>query len=297
MTDARPMLGLNPLPWILDAHTGFHLDEPSLTAGFAAASSLGFRAVQADVPKGWTLERYVELRDAFGLASAPGYFSAQFESDLAPILETAKAHAAAQASLGLTEVFLAGGRAEPRRAVPAIGADADPVRFAVVLDHLAEVAGAIKAEGVTPALHPHVGTWIETEQETRAVLDRVSADVLAFGPDTGHLAWVGADLASVMADYRDRIVALHLKDVDRNAVCAATDARAVYAEATTVHHVWTEPGRGSVDFDAVFAALPASFRGWAVLEIDVPNIGDATASTAESARWLRSRPEFTGALR
>lgn len=297
MTDPRPALALNPLPWILDAHTGFHLDEPSLTAGFAAASSLGFTAVQADIPKGWSVARYVALRDAHGFDSAPGYFSAPFELELAPILEAAKAHAAGQAALGLTEVFIAGGIAAERRAVPAIGAHADAGRLDVVLDHLGEVAEAIRAEGLTPALHPHVGTWIETEQETRAALDRIPRDVLAFGPDTGHLAWVGADVAGVMADYRDRIVALHLKDVDVEAVRSATAAHAVYAEATTVHHVWTEPGRGSVDFDAVLAALPDGFRGWAVLEIDVPNIGDAAASTAESARWLRARAEFAGALR
>lgn len=297
MTDAHPTLALNPLPWILDAHTGFHLDEPSLIAGFTAAAALGFRAVQADIPKGWTVARYTALRDAHGLDSAPGYFSAPFETDVAPIVEAAKAHAAGQVALGLTEVFIAGGVAAERREVPAVGAAFDAHRFDVFVDHLAEVAAAIRAEGLTPALHPHVGTWIETEQETREALSRIPADVLAFGPDTGHLAWVGGDVAGVLADFRDRIVALHIKDVDADAVAAATAAHTGYAEATTVHHVWTEPGRGVVDFDAVFAGLPSGFSGWAVLEIDVPNIGDAMASTDESARWLRTRPEFAGALR
>ncbi|MEV0288785.1 hypothetical protein AB0H36_32090 [Kribbella sp. NPDC050820] len=57
-------------------------------------------------------------------------------------------------------------------------------------------AEAITSEGVTPALHPHVGSTIETEPEIRAVLDAVPASILSIGPDTGHLAWAGTSRTS-----------------------------------------------------------------------------------------------------
>ena len=40
------------------------------------------------------------------------------------------------------------------------------------------IGEAMRAEGVRPALHPHVGTWVETERECRAVLDAVEPDSL-----------------------------------------------------------------------------------------------------------------------
>ena len=54
--------------------------------------------------------------------------------------------------------------------------------------------------------------WVETEHELRAVLDGVGPDLLAFGPDTGHMSWAGMDVPAVLRDYADRIVGVHLKD-------------------------------------------------------------------------------------
>ncbi|MFI6681590.1 hypothetical protein [Kribbella sp. NPDC050470] len=65
-----------------------------------------------------------------------------------------------------------------------------------VVDGVGVAAEAITSEGVTPALHPHVGSTIETEPEIRAVLDAVPASILSFGPDTGHLAWAGTSRTS-----------------------------------------------------------------------------------------------------
>ena len=98
------------------------------------------------------------------------------------------------AELGVPTMFLAMGMAKDavRVARPAVGQDADQDRLERVRDLLAETAGIIRAEGITPAFHPHVGTWAETEEETRFILDTVDASVLGFGPDMGHLAWAGA---------------------------------------------------------------------------------------------------------
>ena len=124
--------------------------------------------------------------------------------------------------------------------------------------------------------------------------------MLAFGPDTGHLFWGGSDPAVLVADYADRVRAMHLKDVHQVAAKRAADQRDDYQAATNVEHVWTEPGRGDVDFDAVFAALPAAYDGWFVVEVDVPDLPTKEESTATSARWIaaaaraRRRPRAAG---
>jgi inosose dehydratase len=153
------------------------------------------------------------------------------------------------------------------------------------------VAGAIREQGLTPCFHPHVGSWIETEHEVRTMLDTIDASVLAFGPDTGHLFWGGSDPAQLVADYADRVGAMHLKDVHRVAATKAREQGDDYQGATVGEHVWTEPGRGDVDFRAVFDALPSSYDGWFVVEVDVPDLPSKEESTAASARWIAEQPE------
>ena len=147
-------------------------------------------------------------------------------------------------------------------------------------------AEAITAEGVTPALHPHVGSPIEIEPEIRAVLDAVPSSILSFGPDTGHLAWAGITPVELMKQYAERIAAVHVKDVHLDQAQAAKDAGTNYSEATVTNHtVWTEPGRGDVDLLAAIAALPETFDGWLIVEVDVPEAGTHVTSTQLSAQW------------
>ena len=123
---------------------------------------------------------------------APGYFSANFHTETSDdVVEAAKRHAAMQAELGNTEVFIAAKLTPERMEHPAIGFGGDEATLGRVIDGLGAAAVAITAEGVTPALHPHVGSTVETEPEVRAVLDAIPASDLSFGPDTGHLAWAG----------------------------------------------------------------------------------------------------------
>ena len=130
----------------------------------------------------------------------------------------------------------------------------------------------MRAEGVLAALHPHVGGWIEVEHEVRTVLDEVGADLLAFGPDTGHMSWAGMHVPAVLADYADRIVGVHLKDTFASGIAAARAEGLDYHEATRPGRIWAEPGTGQVNLDACVAAFPSAFAGDFMIEIDVPSM-------------------------
>ncbi|WP_427885529.1 sugar phosphate isomerase/epimerase family protein [Kribbella sp. GL6] len=280
MTNFR--VGLNPLPWVLTP-AGFDLSIPVLKQAFSEIATTPFRGIHADPPAGLDVSGYRALLTPHGLTPAPGYFSVDVNAG--DVTEAAKRHAAFQAELGNTEVFLATGLTAERIAHPAIGyGDPDLPK---VIDHVGAAAEAITAEGVTPTLHPHVGSPIETEPEIRAVLDAVPSSILAFGPDTGHLAWAGITPATLMTQYADRIAAVHLKDVHLDQARAAKDADANYFEATVTNHtVWTEPGRGDVDLLAAIATLPETFTGWLIVEVDVPEAETNLSSTQLSAQWI-----------
>jgi len=80
---------------------------------------------------------------------------------------------------------------------------------------------------------------------------------------------------------------MHLKDVHADQVRESKAAGASYHEATRGKFtVWTEPGRGDIDLPAALATLPASFNGWIVIEVDVPEAPTNLESTKLSASWI-----------
>ena len=241
-----------------------------------------------------TAAEYRQTLAAHGFQPAPGYFSADFADPEAAkgILEEARHAAHTHTELGLSHMFVASGIAKERWDRPAVGHLAQDDRLKRVSDGLVATAEAMRAEGVVAALHPHVATWIETQAEVCSVLDWTAGSALAFGPDTGHLFWAGADAAGLVKEYADRVACLHIKDVDAAAAAAAAEHEEDYRTATFERHVWTEPGRGDVDLDGVIAALPSGFDGWAVLEVDVPNLPDRVQSARAGLSYLRANPAF-----
>lgn len=81
-----------------------------------------------------------------------------------------------------------------------------------IINTLNEAAKAITDEGLTPVLHQHTSTCVETRDETYATLDAVDTRYLKFGPDVGQLTKGGADPVKVVKDYLPLVQHMHLKD-------------------------------------------------------------------------------------
>ena len=113
---------------------------------------------------------------------------------------------------------------------------------------------------------------------------------LAFGPDTGHLFWAGIDPAAIIADYADRVRAVHLKDVHRTPPNGPGRRGASYSTAVYAEHVWTEPGQGDVQLRRGARRPAADFDGWFVVEVDNPDRIAKEESAAVSARWVAPAP-------
>ena len=81
-----------------------------------------------------------------------------------------------------------------------------------IVDVLNEGAKAVVDLGLTPVLHQHTGTCIETREETYAVMQAVDTRYLKFGPDIGQLQKGGSDPVQVVKDFLPIIHHMHLKD-------------------------------------------------------------------------------------
>jgi inosose dehydratase len=160
------------------------------------------------------------------------------------------------------------------------------------LDRLTTLAGE---HGVRAALHPHVGTMIETGPEVQRVLADCSVSLCL---DTGHLLVGGTDPADVARQAPDRIAHTRLKDVDGRLARQVQSGRVAYAEAVRAG-LYRPLGQGDVDVAAIVDDLGADgYAGWYVLEQDTvltdEPVGAGPAAdvhtSAEHLRALLARP-------
>ena len=284
-------LAVNPISYWLTPGGGVDRSTANLGLAMQELSGIGYEYVKADVPSDMQADQYLDWLAGFGMKPAITLFSASF-SDPATHAETAekaRAFAAVQASLGMRYAMIStmDGLDSPRMKTPAVGFGHDEAVFAQVIAGIRLACEAMQSEGVTAALHSHIGGAIETEAEIRAVLDAIPADLLKFGPDTGHMAWAGVDVVKIIRDYADRLVAVHLKDIFLSkAEQVKLDGKS-YFELNQRGALWAEPGIGELDMAAIIAEFPASFEGDFMIEVDVPSYESRLESHQVSYNWAR----------
>lgn len=81
-----------------------------------------------------------------------------------------------------------------------------------IVETLNELAKRVEDHGLTPVLHQHTGTCVESRDETYAVLEAVDTNHLKFGPDVGQLTKGGQDAVKVVKDFLPIVQHMHLKD-------------------------------------------------------------------------------------
>jgi inosose dehydratase len=114
--------------------------------------------------------------------------------------------------------------------------------------------------GVSLGYHNHMGSLGERPEEVDQILQAADPRYAKLELDVAHYFQGGGDPAKAIVQYSDRLLFLHIKDVEPQPGNA--DVKRPYR--------FVELGRGKVDLPAVFDALhKVNFRGWAIVELDV----------------------------
>jgi inosose dehydratase len=135
---------------------------------------------------------------------------------------------------------------------------------------LNEVSQALTDIGITPAMHQHTGTCVETQEQTYAVMEAVDSRYVKFGPDIGQLQKGGVDPVKVVKDFLPLVQHLHLKDFNGGE-----------------HFIGYCPlGQGKVDIPAILDMLEGrKIAGMAMVELDggfkMPMTAGETARVAK----------------
>jgi len=311
MALTREHFSLNTLQWITvslgestgePGSVGWEFDRPSFLARqprvLAEVGEAGFPAVMLEVLPTQTLQAYARVIADSGLRVTPGYVHIGLPEEFGldhtgddearfRWFDGIRRRAEESLFMGLDRVFLAADMAPGRPRIDeaaAVGHAYDAARLDRVTDMIGAAAEVLRAEGVTPALHNHVGTWIETEAEYDHVLDAVPASLLTAGPDLGHLAWTGADVVAWVAAHADRISDLHVKDMDLGIAASARSTPTPYFDVMS-RRFFLEPGLGDVPIREALAELPEDFAGTVLVEVDKPSM-EPFASAKTSWAWI-----------
>ncbi|MGI8678006.1 MAG: TIM barrel protein [Jatrophihabitans sp.] len=135
----------------------------------------------------------------------------------------------------------------------------------VLFGNLDRLQGVVRAHGMTPTLHPHVGTAIEDRASVLRLLD--SSDILLC-LDTGHLVIGGMQPSELLDLAADRIAHVHLKDVNRIVAATVSAGDSSYIDAVRAG-LYTPLGDGDLDIAEIVDALEGvGYSGWYVLEQD-----------------------------
>lgn len=215
--------------------------ELPLLDRFAAARAAGFAACEMQFPYAEPKEALAARRAEAGLPLVlhnlpPGDWAAgergiaifperiaEFRDGVARAIDYAGA-------LGCRQINCLAGLAPP-------GAERARLR-ATLSENLAYAADALGEAGIRLLIEPindrdMPGFFLNRLTEAAAVIESVGSDNLFIQADLYHMAMMGEDLAESLATHRDRIAHVQI------------------ADAPGRH----EPGTGTIDFPAAFAAL------------------------------------------
>jgi inosose dehydratase len=167
----------------------------------------------------------------------------------------------------------------------------DAAEWKTLLDNLRRARSLAAEFGVTAALHPHVGTMVETADEVSKVLAESDTP---FCLDTGHLIIGGTDPVQFARDNAARISHVHLKDVDLSFAERVTSGAMSFHDGCR-DSLFVPLGRGDVDIPTIVQSLASvGYDGWYVLEQDTvlagePDPGQGPAlDSAECLAYLKS---------
>ena len=158
--------------------------------------------------------------------------------------------------------------------------------FMQMCDGLNKLAEYAKSNGIRACFHHHMGTCVQTLEETERMLNNTSDDLLLCY-DTGHWTFSEVDPMAILNEFPNRIGHVHLKNMRKDVRDQAIKESWSFLKSVR-NGAFTVPGdpEGCVDFPTVFKLLDEyNYEGWLVVEAEQD---PAIANPLEYAKMARA---------
>ena len=132
---------------------------------------------------------------------------------------------------------------------------------------LSEMGKFLESEGMPLAYHHHMGTVIETHEDTIRLLENTD-DSVKLTLDTGHMLFAQGNSKKILEDFSSRIIHIHCKDIRKNVLDNSLENDLSFRGAF-LDGAFTVPGDGCIDYKPLFDILKVkNYSGWLVVEAE-----------------------------
>ena len=137
----------------------------------------------------------------------------------------------------------------------------------LLISRINEISKMMIDENMPLAYHHHMGTVIETEAETRRLIENTN-DSVKLLIDTGHMLFAGGDSIKVTEDFIERIIHVHCKDIRKDVLEQSLKNDSTFRQAF-LDGAFTVPGDGCIDYKPLLTLLKnKDYSGWLVVEAE-----------------------------
>ena len=137
----------------------------------------------------------------------------------------------------------------------------------LLISRINEISKMMIDENMPLAYHHHMGTVIETEDETRRLIESTS-DSVKLLIDTGHMLFAGGNSIKLTEDFIERIIHVHCKDIRKNVLEKSLKNDSTFRQAF-LDGAFTVPGDGCIDYKPFLKVLKnRNYEGWLVVEAE-----------------------------
>ena len=137
----------------------------------------------------------------------------------------------------------------------------------LLISRINEIGKMLLDENMPLAYHHHMGTVIETESETRRLIESTNDDVKLL-IDTGHMLFAGGNSIKLTEDFIERIIHVHCKDIRKDVLEKSLKNDSTFRQAF-LDGAFTVPGDGCIDYKPFLTILKnKNYEGWLVVEAE-----------------------------
>ena len=160
-------------------------------------------------------------------------------------------------------------------------------KLAAGLNKLGKIA---QSYGISLTYHHHMGTVVQTAEETDRLMEMTDPELFSLLYDTGHLAYCGEDVTEVLRKHVGRVKHVHLKDIRPDVVNKVRAERLSFLQGVRAG-TFTVPGDGAIDFAPVFDVLDrAGYKGWMIVEAEQdPAVADPLEYALKARKYIAEK--------
>ena len=132
---------------------------------------------------------------------------------------------------------------------------------------ISEMDKYLQDQGMPLAYLHHMGTVIETEEDTIKLLENTD-DRVKLTLDTGHMLFAQGNSLEILKNFSDRVIHMHCKDIRKNVLDKSLKEDLSFRGAF-LEGAFTVPGDGCIDYKPLFDVLKEkNYSGWLVVEAE-----------------------------